>query len=550
MGGRRRALVAALAALLLLAIVALLLSQLGRRPSVPPAPAATPTPSPTPVLSPTATPSPVPLPATPTPVAARSIQELVDTALPGSTVVVPPGVYRETVTIAKPLTLTGSVGADIRGSDVWTDWRPTSEGWTSGAAVPRLESGATRACPDPLSRCRWPEQVFLDDRPLLQVAGAPTSGQFALDEDRRVLLADDPRGHTVEVTTRAQWLWLRSAGITVQGFRMRHAGSATQYGAIQNTLADNHTGFGDITIQDNDLSDAHGAAIAIKGSEARRASGVRLLRNDISRAGQIGVFTYYTSDLVVARNRVHDNNTEGYDPRWEAGGVKNVQAAALEIRDNEVYDNDGVGLWCDIDCGNATYSGNRAYDNQLAGIFFEIGDGARIVDNRAWSNGWGFPEWGWGAGILVAGSSNVEVARNTVAWNATGIAVISQQREEARWNLVKNVVVHDNAIAMAREATGANASLGLAWLQDWKGRLFESAANNRGARNSYWYPTAEGQTARFAWQQETPSLQDFRSTPGGEGSRYLATNEMDGLLRALGVPTSAAVLSAAGPGDG
>jgi nitrous oxidase accessory protein NosD len=48
---------------------------------------------------------------------AGSIQAAVDAAAPGATVTIPPGLYRETVTIGKPLTLVGEPGAVIDGRD-------------------------------------------------------------------------------------------------------------------------------------------------------------------------------------------------------------------------------------------------------------------------------------------------------------------------------------------------------------------------------------------------------------------------------------------------
>jgi len=51
-----------------------------------------------------------------------TLQRLLDAATPGAVVVVPPGVYREQVTIDRPLTLRGD-HAEIRGSDVWSDWQ-------------------------------------------------------------------------------------------------------------------------------------------------------------------------------------------------------------------------------------------------------------------------------------------------------------------------------------------------------------------------------------------------------------------------------------------
>ncbi len=70
--------------------------------------------------------------------------------------------------------------------------------------LPRFTAYGT--CDDGTSRCLWPEQVFFDGEPLLQVASDPDSGQFAVDSDRNVVLADDPAGHTVEVSTRRQWV--------------------------------------------------------------------------------------------------------------------------------------------------------------------------------------------------------------------------------------------------------------------------------------------------------------------------------------------------------
>src|SRR5947209_13544092 len=48
----------------------------------------------------------------------RSLQSIVDGAALGGTVLLPACVYRETVTISKPLTLAGQPGAEIRGSDI------------------------------------------------------------------------------------------------------------------------------------------------------------------------------------------------------------------------------------------------------------------------------------------------------------------------------------------------------------------------------------------------------------------------------------------------
>ena len=277
--------------------------------------------------------------------------------------------------------------------------------------MPSLPTGNWPCMSGSDGRCRWPEQVFFDGKPLRQVAGSPRSGQFALDSDRRVLLADNPAGHTIEVTTRSFWIKAASEGVTVQGFTMRHAASPAQRGAID------VRGYANWTIRGNVLSDVHGTVVYIDGP-----SNVNLLDNDISRGGQQGV-NGSGDGTVIRGNRIYENNTEGFDPAWEAGGLKITRARNLIIDGNEAFNNDGPGLWCDIDCDGAVFTNNRAHHNARQGIAYEISHGGTIAGNAVWENGWGFSDWGWGAGILCNTCDSTEIRDNIAAWNADGIVV-------------------------------------------------------------------------------------------------------------------------------
>jgi hypothetical protein len=105
------------------------------------------------------------------------------------------------------------------------------------------------------------------------VAKEPASGQFSV-ENGQVVIADEPAGHTVEVTVRPFWVIVKSNNVTIQGFTMKHAGTPSQFGAI-------HTdGFSNLTVQDNVLSDAHGLMVSFKNG-----SGFKLLRNELFRGG-------------------------------------------------------------------------------------------------------------------------------------------------------------------------------------------------------------------------------------------------------------------------
>lgn len=447
-----------------------------------------------------------------------ALQALLDAAEPGAVVVIPRGVYREDVTVKTPLTVRGD-GAEIRGSDVWPDWQANGRIWRSVAAVPSFTGGGF--CRDP--RCAWPEQVFVGGQPLAQVAADPTTGQFAIDQDRRVLLADDPTGRLVEVTVRERWLTVEAADVTIDGLAMHHAASPAQHGALQALPGGDR-----LTIRHVQLSDAHGALVSFQG-----VAGASLMASDVSRGGQLGVHAggEGTTDLTIEGNRIAGNNTEGFDPAWEAGGLKAALANGLRVIDNNVDGNDGPGIWCDIDCHDFTASGNRVSGNTRAGIMFEISDGAIVENNIVWENGWGYPTWGWGAGVLISSSSDATVRGNLLAWNADGISVVSQSRDRPGGDVVRGVSVVDNTII-----SDAKGGFMLAWLQDWPGSLYAADSKNVASGNRFWHEAPEPTECRFEWSDCLDRIAAFAATPGGSSSGYLSDEAAHVALADTGVP--------------
>lgn len=450
------------------------------------------------------------------------LQQLVQAAAPGSTLDVPACIYRETVVVDRPLTLRGHPGTEVRGSDIWTAWKAQGGYWEQGP-VPDLQSSGQ--CRPGTERCHWPEQVFVDGAPLVQVGRDPDPGQFAVDAERRVILGVDPRGHLVEVTTRTRWVVVKADGVTIEGFTFRHAANPAQQGAIGND------GYDRLVVRSSELSDAHGALISFQGG-----SGHALLGSDLTRGGQLGVHLGGSGadDVTISGNRIHGNNTEDYDPGWEAGGLKASGGRRLTIVGNEVYDNAGPGIWCDIGCSDVDISANRVYRNEHAGISYEISSGGRITDNQIWENGHGRPDWVGGGGIVCNVCRATEIAGNVLAWNADGIGVQSQARDRPEWKVV-DVWVHDNVIA-ATDADGDNQRFALGWVQDFAGPLLDPASNNRGSGNSYWYATPEGRSIRFEWGTPLRDLSAFNATPGEEGGRYLTAAEKDAILSGANMP--------------
>jgi parallel beta-helix repeat protein len=449
-----------------------------------------------------------------------SLQHLIDVAPAGAIVSVPPCTYRESVTINKPLTLAGQPGAEIRGSDIWNAWLPTGRLWISQQAVPPLphRDNSDQRCGEASLRCLLPEQVFIDGRALYPVGAGPTpvTGQFALDAARHVILADNPAGHSVEVTTRSRWVISAADDVSIQGFKMRGAGNDAQTGAISND------GYSNWTLQDNALSDAHGAVVSLM-----HGTNLRVLRNDVSRGGSLGLHGTGFSNSLIQGNHLHDNNSDLFNSAWEAGALKTGSASGLVVDSNEV-DHSGIGLWCDEGCANVTLSANRVHDNAIAGMIYEISNSGIIRDNTFWSNGAGSP-WVWGGGIVISSSATTEIYNNTLAWNRVGISLVEQVRPGSP--AVRNLRVHDNTI-LSQDRT-----LALAWTSDTQEQhMFDSDAANYGMRNRYWYPVDESAEPRFAWRGNKTRLVDFTQTPGDSDGAYISAAGKDQLMASRSIP--------------
>lgn len=466
------------------------------------------------------------------PACADSLQTKVNAAVPGATVeIAGPCVYREQLVIGKPLTLLGQPGAEMRGSDIWSRWQGSGSHWLSERSL--RDFPAHGRCEEGTLRCMWPEQVFVDGEPLLQVASDPESGQFSVDGDRRVVLAENPAGHTVEVTVRRHWVAGESGGVTIEGIAMKHAANDSQNaGAITNG------GYSNWTVRNNVLSDAHGAVVSLTDGTA-----LELIDNEISRGGQLGVHGAGGADILIQGNEVHHNNTEGFDAGWEAGGIKTSGLKKLVAEGNEVHTNDGSGMWCDIDCRNVVYAENRIHHNNKMGILFEISTGVEISGNSLWENGRGKSGWGWGGGIVCSSCKEAEIYDNVLAWNADGISVISADRgSEAggSYGDVTGVYVHDNTLIQGGESGLEQHEYSLAWLDDKSVlTIGDPESNNRGANNAYWYefPESLATGVRYAWGREgLSSLASFNATPGEEDARYLGDEGKSEVLLSAGMP--------------
>jgi parallel beta-helix repeat protein len=469
----------------------------------------------------------------------ESLQAKVDAAQPGETVVAQPCIYREQVTINKPITLQGQPGSEIRGSDVWSEWNYDQQKgyWTSTKTIAPFPQSEVYCLPN-TERCQWPEQVFLDGKALFQVGSSPKVGQFAVDDERRVVLKDDPAGHLVEVAVRRHWVLGTAAadGVTIEGFKMKHAANDGRSGALMNREDRLVSGGSSWTLRNNVLSDAHGAIVSLTN-----APGHEILNNDISYGGKIGIHGAGRGSIIRG-NKIHHNNTQRFaysaaTGMGETGGIKLIYAQDTVFDSNEVYANYGHGIHYDVDCYNNIISRNRVHDNARMGISYEISSGAKIFGNVVWNNGWATPIYPKGSGITVLNSSDVELYRNTLAWNADGISIAAHDRPGTQYDRVHDVHVHDNTI-LGKNRRGMHGNhVALGWLQGEGNTLYSPNNNNWGANNRYWYPTRENSLERYRWNNTFfTKLSDFNRTGGESRGIYLTQSKKNAVLANNGIP--------------
>lgn len=248
------------------------------------------------------------------------------------------------------------------------------------------------------------------------------------------------------------------------------------------------------------------------GAGIRLGHGMVVRGNTIHHNRQIGIVGI-GDDVLVEDNEISYNNHErDHSYLWEAGGAKFVKTRRLVVRGNHVHHNWGPGLWTDIDNIDALIEENRVEDNADTGIFHEIGYRAVVRNNTVRRNGHdrADEDWAYGAGILIAHSSDVDVYGNVVEDNQNGILAIQQRRGRGAYGPhdLDRLRVHDNTIV---QRTGRWAA-GVA--QDVRDREVFSR-DLRFERNRYTLGSPEARA--FAWldsRHGKEAWQAFGQDPG------------------------------------
>ncbi|HWA92301.1 MAG TPA: right-handed parallel beta-helix repeat-containing protein [Rhizomicrobium sp.] len=434
------------------------------------------------------------------------IQAAVDSHQAGTVFMLAAGMYRlQSVTPKDSDNFIGADGAILNGSKLLADF--DSEGGLFVARNQPIDPDTQvhGECLKKYPRCDHPQDLYFDGKALRAVnkLSKVRPGTFYYDyAHEAVYFADDPSGHAVELSYRPFAIGGSADDVTVQNLIVENYACADQQGAIGD-----HGAGKQWEIYDNEVRWNHGVGIAAPRD-------VTIMRNNVHHNGELGVGAGAGSG-AFEDNEIAFNAWNGTNCDWECGGVKWAEVTEWIVERNYVHDNEGNGLWADINSKQMLFEDNRIVNNRRAGISIEISHATIIDRNFFKGNGARTFGWGWHGQIQIQNSVGVAVENNTLVLDrrrgGNGIIIIQQDR--GRPNMPSHNEIFGNDITMAG---GGGVMAG--WFADYKPNKF--AADNVFHDNHYHVYAPDGP---FWSANEYVSFADWQATGQDAGSTVDAT---------------------------
>ncbi|GJL55208.1 MAG: hypothetical protein NPIRA02_23400 [Nitrospirales bacterium] len=410
----------------------------------------------------------------------QNIQAKVDQHPEGTIFLIKSGLHRFQQIVPKNgNTFLGENGAILSGAKrlatftregpYWVAHNQTQQGDVESlqTACMVLESGAQA------HGCRYPEDLFLDNTPLLQVTRLDRvkPGKWFFDyKNDKIYLIDNPVGHKVETSVTPHAFFGNANNVTIKNLIIEKYANPARQGAIHARKAFHDPQGQNWRIENSEIRLNHGWGI-------RAGDAMEVFNCYVHHNAQLGIGGT-GKNIKLQGNEIAFNNTQDFSWDFEAGGIKFLKTRNLQVIGNLAHHNVGCGLWTDIDNRSTLYAGNHVFDNARCGIYHEVGFSALIQHNLTERNGFGYPLWLWGSGIVVYSSPNVEVRYNLVSNNMGGIAGIQQNRLNSQGSaLLRNLHVHHNFISLSK-------GTGLVYDRPHNNAVFTSQ-NNRFENNNY-----------------------------------------------------------------
>lgn len=426
----------------------------------------------------------------------------------GSTFIIESGIhYEQSISPRTGDVFIGEDGAIISGARRLNNFTRQGSYWYVGG---QTQSGRRvhDECTTGNERCFYPEDLFIDNQPLLHVTSLSQlrTGTWYFDYGNdRIYMYDDPNGHLVETSVSNYGFRRNADHVTIRNLTVEKVANQAQHGAIHGMDTDGWL-IEDVTVQFN-----HGGGI-------RTGDNMTVINSRVLTNGQIGIVGNGVNVLIES-NEIAYNNYAGYISEWEGGGTKFVDTVNLVVRNNYVHHNDGPGLWTDIDNIHTLYEGNLAAYNERIGIYHEISFDVTIRNNVSMFNGLNYDNWLWGSQILISTSGNADVYGNEVVVSANtgnGIGVVHQyrgSRNYGEWTGYNNYI-HDNTIIYLGDAGDSGV------VADYNSDVFWSMHGNHFDYNTYY--VADNRT-RWHWGNRDVSFAVFQDHGQEQNGQLITT---------------------------
>jgi hypothetical protein len=370
-----------------------------------------------------------------------NVQSIVNANPEGTTFVFSAGTYR--LQSIQPLNGDIFVGQNnpiLSGAQVLTAFTRQGNYWVAGGQTQQGQLAGS--CLPQYPMCQYPEDLYFDNVPLLHVASvsAVGPGSWYFDyPNHNIYFFDNPNGHVVEASVTRSAFSGPAANVSISGLTVEKYAVPAQFGAI----GDQYPG-PNWTVTNNEVRWNHGTGINL-------ATGSQANLNYCHHNGDKGIGGSGTN-ILAEGNQVSFNSWAGFDPGWEAGGMKFGLTTNLIVRGNSVNHNAGPGIWADVGNINTLIESNVVTNNTYgSGIVDEISYSAIIRYNTVSYNTMPGLVWLWASQILIQNSQNVQAYGNTVEVLSTGgngIGIIQQSRGSGAYGpyLAINNSVHNNII--------------------------------------------------------------------------------------------------------
>lgn len=392
----------------------------------------------------------------------RNISTAVKKASSGYTIVVKRGIYRDQHFFVENtktnITIQAAPHAEVwlKGSDVIEASRWQKEGniWkVKGNFHNMCQVCTVNKNPKIEGMAAYPEQVFINDKPLTQVASKDDvkAGTFYVEDKTPITMktpgnnkggllnvenqdeityyvGSDPTAGVTEISERPRAFTAVGANFAWKGINVAHYSHVQEWGFDSKKYPGiNGTAASSVNGNNSVVQDSIFAQNSVSGLILDKPENARVVGNTFIDNGGNGTGANRAHGSTYEANTFTNNNAAGFETRGSVckeyctvSDIKVTHVENFSFRNN-IVDYSSVGrvsseaevahahrtpaFWCDEGCINTTVVGNF-FTNAPHAIFYEV-SGSGIIASNVIESG--------GRGIGISSSENVKIYNNTIS---------------------------------------------------------------------------------------------------------------------------------------